>query len=761
MKLKNFVAIFILAAGLLGAVAAPALTSASALALPPPAQATVEPTVDTASLPSEIRRISFAKLGQPVIRLRTATGRGVVSFGTRADELVTKASLKLRYTYSPALIPGLSHIKVLLNDEIVSVIPITRENAGRSLTQELDIDPRLITDFNKITLDFVGHYINECEDPLHTSLWADISGASELQLTVRPVLQKSDLARLPEPFFDPRDFNRLNLPFIFSAKPSKATLRASAITASWFGKLAGWRGARFAAYLDAAPKGHAVVFATNAERPGFLSKAAPFAGPGLSILTNPGDGYSKLLLVSGRDGDDLKMAANALVLGNAALSGTQAAITKPHDEALRRAYDAPNWVRMDRPMKFGELVESAQQLQLFGHRPDPVRLNLRMPPDLFTWRSRGVPFDLKYRYTPPIRASESRLVMSINDELVQAVNLRSAGQGDEPRLRVPLLDGDLVAERQNVMIPPFKLAPRNQMQFAFSFTYQKEDACRDTQVENVRAIIDSDSTIDFSGFPHYAEMPHLGYFATAGFPFTKYADLAQTVVVLPEVATAQDISVMLTLLGRMGESTGYPATQVSVVGPKDQAAFKDRDLLLIGAAPSQSLLDQWGEQLPALITGDYRRISQPVRSVSFLYDWLGFGTEPDPAVATQEVMRDHGPLAALLGFESPVTSSRSVVAVTAAQAPDLLQILDVLDDDGLTKAMHGSAVFVRSGKVDSVLAGNTYTIGSLPFWTIPWFALMQRPILLAFVSFLAGVLLLYALWRMFKAVAKFGARDDE
>jgi len=229
------------------------------------------------------------------------------------------------------------------------------------------------------------------------------------------------------------------LPYVFASKPSHGTLRAAGIAASWFGKQAGWRGARFPARLDALPGGHAVVFATNAERPAFLAQAAAFAGPGVSVLTNPADGYSKLLLVSGRDAEDLRVAATALALGNAALSGTQMAITQLREEAPRAAYDAPNWVRLDRPMKFGELIESPQQLQAFGHEPNPVRLNLRIPPDLFTWRSRGVPVELKFRYTPPVVTGDSYLGMNINGERVQTFNLRSSGQGgDSARVVLPL-----------------------------------------------------------------------------------------------------------------------------------------------------------------------------------------------------------------------------------------------------------------------------------------------------------------------------------
>ncbi|HJW55477.1 MAG TPA: cellulose biosynthesis cyclic di-GMP-binding regulatory protein BcsB [Burkholderiaceae bacterium] len=735
---------FMLVAAMAPASAAP--ETSAPVSLPVTATATAAP----AGTPhARMLTLSSLAFNQPSVHLRSTEGTADFDFGVRADEIATQAGLKLRYTFSPALIAGLSHLKVLLNGEIVAVLPFLKEHAGRMLEQEIAIDPRFITGYNKLRFEFVGHYTNECEDSLHSSLWADISGASELKMTLQQVPVRNELSLLPQPFFDAHDARRLTLPYVFGARPSAATLRAAGITSSWFGKLAAWRGARFPARLDVLPTGHAVVFATNTERPAFLMKADPYTGPAVSVMTNPADGISKLLLVTGRDGNDLRMAAISLVLGNAALSGTSVTVAPPREETPRHAYDAPNWVRTDRPVKFGELVQAPQQLQATGHVPDAIRLNLRMPPDLYVWRSRGVPVDLGFRYTPPVRAGESRLVVGINDEFVQGFNLRPSSQGGNlARLALPLLENGFVTERHMFNLPAYKLRTRNQLQHAFGFTYYKDGTCRDIQADNVRAMIDPDSTIDFSGFPHYARMPHLGYFATSGFPFTKFADLSQTTIVMPTVPGAPDIEAMLTLLGRMGEASGYPATRVTVTTSSNADALRDRDLLLIGTAANQPLLVKWGERLPAIIANQDRRISEPARSVNFLYDWFGFGTTPDTSIAAQALLRGAGPLGALLGFESPLSSNRSVVAITGVDAADFTQVLDILDNDAVARTMYGSAVFVRGDKAESILAGKTYTLGMLPFWLVIWYAALEHPALS--VAMLLAALALAA-WLMHRA----------
>lgn len=680
--------------------------------------------------PIETRRIVFSTLSnKPALHLRSTQGQASLDFGTRADELVVKATIRLRYTYSPALIPEQSHIKLLLNGEIIGVLPIEKENAGKPQQRDIELDPRLISGFNKLTLDFVGHYTNECEDHLHTSLWADVSGSSELVLSVQPLLLRNDLAQLPRPFFDAQDLTRVKLPFVFASRPSPATLQAAGVTSSWFGQLAKWRGTRFRAYLNQVPTGHAIVFATNSERPDFIKDMPAFTGPAVTIMPNPADPFAKILLITGRDGNDLVQASNVLVLGHAVMSGERIQITGQRTVAPRQAYDAPNWVRMDRPMRFGELAENREKLQVFGHVTEPILIPVRVPPDLYTGYSAGIPVDFKFRYTPPIRPGESRMSMSMNDELVQGVNLRPSGPGRGAlQIAMPSLEKGLLTERRSVVVPAHQIGVRNELGYSFSFTYQKEGACRDTHVENVRAMIDADSTIDFTGFPHYAVMPNLGYFVTAGFPFTKYADLGQTAVILPDVPSAPDIEVLLTLLGRMGESTGYPATRVVVTSSSKAGSVKERDLLLIGTTAKLALLDTWKDQLPAAISGQERRISQPARPSNVWFDRLDLSSGGDGQIAVENMMQGDGSLAAIMGFESPLATGRSIVSITAVQDSHMRQVLDILENEETVRSMHGSAIFVQGERVQSVLAGTTYTLGHVPVWLPFKFWIIQQPV---------------------------------
>jgi hypothetical protein len=691
------------------------------------------------------------------LRLRGTSTEDGITLGVRRDELITHAVFHLHYTFSPSLIPNESHLKVFVNDELVQVVPAIKETLGQNLTQDIEIDPRLFSNQTNIKFEFVGHYTHDCEDGFHSSVWLEINGDSPLELTVRPLALKNDISLLPEPFFNPRDFNnQVVVPFVFSAAPSKETLNAAGIVSSWFGQLAAWRGARFPTSLDELPRGHAVVFVTNEDRPAFLKELPTIAGPSLEMIENPADRRSRLLLIKGRNGQEQKIAAQSLVLGNAILSGSQVAIQSVKHEPLRQAYDAPLWVRLDRPMKFGELVRNPQDLQVQSYSPQPIRIPVRVAPDLFTWRSGGIPIDLKYRYTPPHHVNESRFRFSVNEELVKSFALFPAAVQETNRVRLPLIRELLLEQPGELMLPSFKLGAKNEMQFQFSIVPEKEGLCRDARIDNVsgqniRNMIDADSTIDFTGFAHYAEMPNLNFFANAGFPFTKFADLSQTVVVMPDRPSVSDIETLLNAMGRMGEATGYPATQFSIANAGEGERLKNVDLLIIGSSINQGLLAQWAGSLPISVSDGTMRNSQSKRGDSAWLAFFGFETQAPSAVFTQQQLDQNGSVAAILGFESPLSPKRSVVALVSNRPEGMATIFDALEK--FTADIHGSVSFIHPTKAESFLVGDTYFIGNLPWMTAVWYRMANHPVMLALFALFSILVFAFALWRTFKLIA--------
>lgn len=171
--------------------------------------------------PSRDVKLTFAQIAPPPgsMILRGINPNGGVEFGMRSDEVVSNALLNLEYTPSPSLLPVQSQLKVYLNDELMGVLPVTKEQLGKKTLAQVPINPLFITDFNRVRLEFVGHYRDVCENPASSTLWMDVSRNSSLSMTYQTLAVKNDLSAFPVPFFDPRDNRELNLPVVFAGSP--------------------------------------------------------------------------------------------------------------------------------------------------------------------------------------------------------------------------------------------------------------------------------------------------------------------------------------------------------------------------------------------------------------------------------------------------------------------------------------------------------------------------------------------------------------
>ncbi|MCW8276060.1 cellulose biosynthesis cyclic di-GMP-binding regulatory protein BcsB [Pseudomonas sp. PCH199] len=690
--------------------------------------------------------VSFKQLGRNYpMSLRGVESTDSVSFDVRADSIVTGAKLNLQYTYSPALLPDLSQINIIVNDEVAASLPLPKENAGQLQKQVVEIPAHLITEFNRLSVQFIGHYTMACEDPQHSSLWAKISNATELSIQVSPLALPNDLSIMPLPFFDRRDARTLSLPFVFVGTPDNTTLEAAGALSSWFGAQASYRGATFSSRFNQIPvSGNAVVLASgpDALQVGGLNLPAA-KGPTLSVMTNPNDTSGKLLVVSGRDAKELKTAVTALVLGSQALSGSSVVIDRLDTLQPRKPYDAPNWLPSDRPVKLGELLP-AKQLNVSGYNPGNITVPLNFPPDLFSWRDEGAPLNLKYRYTPQEKSSNSSFIISFNDTLIQSQSLLSRDRLDKNVVSALPINESLNRETR-VRLPLNSVALQSRLQLRYMFDYIKQGECGDIIIDNMRGSIDPESTLDLSGYDHFMAMPNLGVFKDAGFPFTRLADLSQTAVVLPDNAGAQELDAYLTVLGRFGQSTGYPATGVLVTQAAQVQAAADKDLLVLASGANQPLLTQWADRLPAADIGGQQSFQLSDLTMR-VRDWFSPDPEANQRKARLAMAFSGGARSTYLtGFESPLKSGRSVVVIASGQPAGLAEATSALiGGEDYTQSIQGSLVVVRGKTIEPLVADEQYYVGNLgPVKYLQW--LLSHHVLLTMLLTGLGVLLLSCL----------------
>ena len=708
------------------ATPAPATTSAAPATPPAPPPEVVKPPTRNAVL--TLRQLGAAG---PLVLNGTTPLRGV-EFGVRADEVVTAAQLSLNGAMSPLLLPDESNITVTLNGQFAGSVPARREQ--QSFVIDLPVSPVFFQDNNRLAFRFAGRLPGACTDPLSQQLWATVNESSTLTLTLERLPPQRDLARLPQPFFEAFQKEALVLPFVLPANAGNEALRAAGIAASWFGQLAGARGARFPVRSDMPADSNAVLLVVGNDGrdvPG----VPPVTGPMLAVIPNPADKLSSLLVIAGRNGEEAVAAASALALGSRALGGASMAV-QPPQAAPRRPYDAPAWIPTDRPVKLGELAD-AGQLQITGYT-GTVRVPFRTAPDFYQWRGRSFDLDLRYAAPPGamIDLAPSRLDVGLSGRYLDTLSL--APQEGGSMLSRWLGGGGQTAAR--VAVPASGVAGANELQFVFDARPLRHADCAPVP-QNLRMAVDPDSTIDLSSEYRFTELPDLAAFASVGFPFTRMADLSETAVVLPDRPSGIELGAYLNLMGRFGALTGYPVTRVAVTRPDGAAALGERDLLLLGTLPHMQAAGPLLARAAVQLDGAKLSLSlgSALDPLHRLFADAPDGQRDKAAAAISAGVTESTALVA--GGESPLRAGRSVVAVLAGSPLALEGAVAALRDTAQPPQIQGDLALLSGGAVTSYRVAAPYAVGTLPVWLWPSWYLRGQPLGLLVVALLGCVVL--------------------
>ena len=156
---------------------------------------------------------------------------------------------------------------------------------------------------------------------------------------------------------------------------------------------------------------------------------------------------------------------------------------------------------------------SDSQLEVRGSGSVP--LYFRLPPDLYYGSRDTVPFYLRYRSSALARGSKAFAKLHLNGQLIASRPIPT--------------DSRTEIHEEIVYLPVAALYPRNTLTVEFSF----EAVRLQDEASNVpEAAILTKLRTDGQGLPHFAAMPRLDMFANTGFPYTRLADLSETLVLL-------------------------------------------------------------------------------------------------------------------------------------------------------------------------------------------------------------------------------------
>jgi cellulose synthase operon protein B len=708
------------------------------------------PVLSNSEPPIHNSQIFFTK--EKLFSLKGINPEQSIEFTVRKDEIVTQAVLTLDFMPSPSLIPVESQLKVYINDELMGIVTIKAEQLGKENNVVIPLNPRFMSDFNRLKLEFIGHYRAICENTASSTLWLNIGQSSHLDLTLQKLQLKNELAAFPEPFFDPLDNKPLNLPIVFANQPSLDQQKAAAIVTSWFGTKAQWRGQSYPVSYTTLPQSNAIVFATNNSLPSLLQSVGNVTAPTLKMVTHPNNPYLKLLLILGRNDADLIMAAKGLAQGTALLRGDTVTVDAMDVINKRHPYDAPNWARTDRPTLFSELQQYKEQLQTSGSNPYPLVLKFSIPPDLFLEQKNGVNMLLKYRYSPPEPLGPSRLNVGINSLYLKSYEL-IPDQEKHTLVGISSSMQNLTSEDKNILLPVFQITPNNQLNFNFEYATSVGGGTADGHCQIFTTIghsgaIDGNSTIDFSNYFHYLVMPNLGAFVNSGFPFSRMADLSETWVVVEHHSSPEAISTLLDVTGLIGSQTGYPTLAITITDDWSHLKDKAVDVLIIGTLPHHLRVNN---QMNLFINNTKSWIKQPFKQYAL------HSLPQDNGMSTPNTFTSisgNNALAAVIEIQSPQYPERSIVALLADGQHGFKLLNDAITDKTLQSQIYGAASVIRDTGINSIQVGKTYHVGHIPWWFRVWMTLEFHPIILSIIALFSAILITLLVWRGLKAISR-------
>lgn len=710
--------------------------------------------------------ISVTEMGQPSgLRLSNWQRQSGITFTLPADWVVTDGNLLLDIEVSPALMETNTELHLMLNGQPLSSHRLGQLHDAR-VTYQIPIPAAMIVARNNLSfsIENSGDAALLCEKGVDNKYWLKVLPTSRLQLENQVLNIGQNMARFPQPFFDPQAMQPATVEVIFGQAKRPEDVAAAAIVSSYLGKITRYNNLDFQVLQDQLPEQNGIIFAQPGEQIGQLT--LPQAdGPTLQVIDNPLNPVFKLLLVMGRNGKEMRQAAYRLV-SQPLPEKTATLAVKPVNIPLHKPYDAPRWIDTSKPVSFSQLVANVDELTVSGVYHDAVRIAFRAAPDLFIWDGRNVPLQIDYRFPTDswIDENKSQLSATLNGTFLRNMSVNKRGLLE---LLWHQFGGDIRQESYSLPLPPYLIYGDNMLELYFSIVPKNSNSCNPADSNTIKSHIGPDSYIDLSKTYHFTELPNLSYFVGASFPFSKLADFSQTVLLMAEKPTINEVRTLLNLTARSGAATGSAVGNVDVrFGLKgnenDDAQFQGRDVLVV-ASLAQSALYQRLLQGGAFTLGDSGGLAvkeQPTVEKLLAYlkgNWRTQGIDADRYLSSVTDWRG------FFSFRSSWDPQRVVVVASASSDDSLNKIYSDLKSAKINAGVRGDlAVITDQNGVRSFQVGAQFPSGELPWYLIfIWYA-SKHVVLLSLTGLGIAVVLglgLYILLR--KHAAKRLGRDAE
>jgi hypothetical protein len=254
-------------------------------------------------------------------------------------------------------------------------------------------------------------------------------------------------------------------------------------------------------------------------------------------------------------------------------------------------------------------------------------------------------------------------------------------------------------------------------------------------------VIKASTILHVEQLQHFTVMPDVKLFVYDGYPFTRFADLRETAILLAPQPCPAELGLLLSALAHVSALSGELPNRVVFANSDSmyEKAGRDRDLLIVAGDPRHPWLQSHADELPFAYTPGGlvpRRPWQPEVLLNYLTGFAAFVQLHQARRFAQTVP----PVLGIAGVQSPLNPDRSVVLLLATENSQAPALADAM---GTAEASLAGGDLLLAGKTrrGAFVLGPHTTRGELPLWrkgrwffTTHWLLLL--PMLVAPALFL-------------------------
>ncbi|MBW4645142.1 MAG: cellulose biosynthesis cyclic di-GMP-binding regulatory protein BcsB [Goleter apudmare HA4340-LM2] len=602
-----------------------------------------------------------------------------------------KVQALIRFQHSPALYANRSNLTVLVNGTSVGSVPLNRPQSqvGQVL---FNIPPKLIQDYNELTIVAQQNNSLECSDSSSPDLWTEILPDSKLVFNFQQQPIPLNFSRYPYPFFDELGLEANQIVYLQPNQISQSWLTTASRLQATLGRLADFRPIKTSLVsntLDVKTNERLVIIGTPSEQPSLASlKNLPLKvigsqifdrnnnpipeDTGVLIVSKTEKSGVPILIASGNSTKAVAKAAQFLAQPDVRKMGTgQVILVDQLNETLTPGpRQWPRYLPEQNSFKLSDIKTQVNgdpfvDVTVRGAAAPAVDIDFRaLPDDRFV---RGSSMNLVYSYGPQINPRTSAIEVLLDGVFIGGARLDSEAGANRKNLKVNLPE-NLIKPNSRLQVF-FRMNPRE--------PFDKQN-CLQPPDQQLTGTVHSDTSFDLKREVS-AQLPDLKLLQF-GFPFAAPQDLSKTAIVLPQNPNSTDVLTLLAFSERLGRLSQADSIKLDVYTPDalPETVRKNDHLVVIGTR------DKF--PIPEVFQSKGLNLSQ---AFSRLSAQAAIQTPQDAQGMIKQII-------------SPWNSDRVILALTAQTDTGLERVRQVLNQDPWFFQLKQDTVLISSDQKNPV-----------------------------------------------------------